>query len=213
MYRHISCILTTCFPLIIAAQVGQIKLPSDSSASSLSASLTGYYYFFQPASENTLTLIGYLDYHHLHLEPRYNYEALHSGSVFAGWRFETGKDLQFAATPMLGVIFGSLQGFAPGLELELSFRSFDFYSESEWVIDKYSGEGNYFYTWSELGYSPFESFRTGISAQRTRLYETGLDFQRGIFAEYSFWKLTAGLHYYNPFTSDYFFIASLNFEW
>jgi hypothetical protein len=48
--------------------------------------------------------------------------------------------------------------------------------------------------------------------QRTRLYETGLDLQRGIFAEYSFWKLTAGFHYYNPFTTDYFFIASLNFE-
>jgi hypothetical protein len=61
-------------------------------------------------------------------------------------------------------------------------------------------------------YSPFEKFRTGISAQRTRIYETGLDFQRGIFAEYSLWKLTAGIHYFNPFTTDYFFIGSLNFE-
>jgi hypothetical protein len=195
------------------AQVGQIKQPADSSESVFSASITGYYYFFPDASENTLTLIGYLDYHHIHLEPRYNYEALHSGSVFAGWRFETGKELSFAATPMVGVIFGSIQGFAPGLELELSYKSFDFYSESEWVIDNAGSQYNYFYTWTELGYSPFESFRTGISAQRTRLYQTNLDLQRGIFAEYSFWKLTAGLHYYNPFTPDYFFIASLSFEW
>ena len=114
---------------------------------------------------------------------------------------------------MMGVIFGSLQGFAPALELELSYKSFDFYSESEWVIDRAGGQYNYLYTWSELGYSPFESFRAGISAQRTRLYETGLDLQKGFFAEYSFWKLTVGLHYYNPFSTDYFFIASLNFEW
>lgn len=195
------------------AQVGQIKMPTDSSASPFTASATGYYYFFQAAEENTLTLIGYLDYHQLHVEPRYNYEALHSGSVFAGWRFETGNKLKLAATPMMGVIFGSLQGFAPALELELSYKSFDFYSESEWVIDRAGGQYNYLYTWSELGYSPFESFRAGISAQRTRLYETGLDLQKGFFAEYSFWKLTVGMHYYNPFSADYFFIASLNFEW
>ncbi|HET7001947.1 MAG TPA: hypothetical protein VFI33_11580, partial [Puia sp.] len=120
--------------------------------------------------------------------------------------------VSLAATPMVGIVFGNLKGFAPGFELELSYKKFDFYTEAEYVIDQAGSEFNYFYMWTELGYSPVEKFRTGISIQRTRLYETGLDTQRGIFAEYSFWKLTAGLHYFNPFTTDYFFIASLNFE-
>jgi hypothetical protein len=212
MYKSIGLFLFAGFPFMATAQIGQYKSPVDTSASSLSVSATGYYYFFQGSSNNTLTLIGYLDYKSLHLEPRYNYEGQNTGSVFAGWKFEAEGNVSFAATPMIGIVFGSLKGFAPGLELELSFKKFDFYTESEYVIDQAGSEFNFFYTWTELGYSPVEKFRTGISIQRTRLYETGVDIQRGIFAEYSFWKMTAGLHYFNPFTADYFFIASLNFE-
>ena len=95
---------------------------------------------------------------------------------------------------MIGVVFGNLKGFAPALELELSYKAFDFYTENEYVIDHAGGMYNFFYTWNELGFSPVERFI------------------RGIFAEYSFWKLTAGVHYFNPFSKEYFFIASLNFE-
>jgi hypothetical protein len=73
------------------------------------------------------------------MEARYNYEALHTTSVFAGWRLEAGEKLQFAATPMLGFLFGQTTGIAPGLELELSYKALDFYSETEWVAD-FSGE-------------------------------------------------------------------------
>jgi hypothetical protein len=194
------------------AQVGQITTPADSVSSPLSVSASGYYYFFPETDNNTLTLIGYLDYKSVHLEPRYNYEGQNTGSVFAGWKFESEGKINLAVTPMIGVVFGSLKGFAPALELELSYKAFDFYTENEYVIDQAGGMYNFFYAWTELGFSPAEKFRTGISVQRTRLYETGLDIQRGIFAEYSFWKLTAGVHYFNPFSKEYFFIASLNFE-
>jgi hypothetical protein len=212
MYKLIVFFLLAGFPFMTTAQVGQIKSPVDSSASPLAVSATGYYYFFPGSSNNTLTLIGYIDYKSLHLEPRYNYEGQNTGSVFAGWKFEAEGKFSLAVTPMMGIVFGNLKGFAPAFELELSYKAFDFYTENEYVVDQAGSEFNYFYTWTELGYSPFEKFRTGISAQRTRLYETGLDIQRGFFAEYSFWKLTAGIHYFNPFTTDYFFIGSLNFE-
>jgi hypothetical protein len=211
MYIKIVVFFLAGFPLISSAQIGLIKPPVDSSAIPLSVAATGYYYLFQGSSNNTLTLIGYLDYKSLHVEPRYNYEGQNTGSVFAGWKFEAEGKVRFAATPMMGIVFGSLKGFAPGLELELSYKAFDFYTESEYVIDQAGSQFNFFYTWTELGYSPVHQFRTGISVQRTRLYETGLDIQRGIFAEYSFWKLTAGLHYFDPFSTDYFFITSLNF--
>jgi len=204
--------LLACFPFLLSAQIGEVKLPTDSANSPLSVSATGYYYFFSGSENNTLTLIGYLDYNSLHLEPRYNYEGQNTGSVFAGWKFSMEGKISFTATPMFGIVFGSLQGVAPGLELELSYKAFDFYTENEYVVDHAGSQYNYFYTWTELGFSPVERLRTGISAQRTRLYETGLDIQRGIFAEYSFWKMTAGLHYFNPFTSEYFFITSLNIE-
>ena len=212
MYKISTICLLIFSPFWVDGQIGQIKLPADSTAEPLSISATGYYYFFSGTENNTLTLIGYLDYKSLHLEPRYNYEAQNSGSVFAGWKFSTEGKINFMATPMVGLVFGSLQGLAPALELEFSYHTLDLYTENEYVIDFAGSQNNYFYTWTELGFSPIENFRTGISAQRTRLYQTGLSIQRGIFAEYSFWKLTAGLHYFNPFTSEYFFIASLNIE-
>lgn len=199
-------------PGITAAQVGQITARADSSSAPLSVSATGYYYFFPETDNNTLTLIGYLEYKSVHLEPRYNYEGQHTGSVFAGWKFGSEGNINWAVTPMIGIVFGNLKGFAPALELELSYKAFDFYTENEYVIDQAGSQYNFFYTWTELGFSPTKKFRTGISIQRTLLYETGLEIQRGIFTEYSFWKLTAGVHYFNPFSGKYFFIASLNFE-
>jgi hypothetical protein len=38
----------------------------------------------------------------LHLEARYNYEALETGSVWAGYDFNAGKKLVLDLTPMVG---------------------------------------------------------------------------------------------------------------
>ncbi|MDI3320935.1 hypothetical protein [Pinibacter soli] len=183
--------------------------PVDSTQAKWTFSASGYYYFI-PEEKNTGTLIGYADHKSLHLEARYNYEDLKTVSAFAGWRFETGEKFQFAATPMVGLAAGNSNGLIPALELEASYKIFDLYSESEYLIDFADKGNNFFYVWSELAVTPINSLRTGISIQRTRLYQTSLDTQRGIFAEYSFWKLTAGVYYFNPFSIDNFVIASLS---
>ncbi|MDH7459802.1 hypothetical protein QEG73_00890 [Chitinophagaceae bacterium 26-R-25] len=185
--------------------------PVDSTQGKWIFSASGYYYFL-PEEQNTGTLIGYADHKSLHLEARYNYEDLKTVSAFAGWRFETGKEFQFAVTPMVGFAAGNTDGFIPALELEASYKIFDLYSESEYLIGFTGKDNNFFYVWSELGVTPIKSLRTGISIQRTRLYQTNLETQRGIFAEYSFWKLTAGAYYFNPFSADNFVIASLSIE-
>lgn len=177
---------------------------------SFSATLFGY---FIPADRNLLSPIAYADHRSgLHLEGRYNYEDLKTASLFAGWRFELGKKVQLALTPIVGFAFGNTNGFIPGLEFEASWSILDFYSETEYVLDFAGSENNYLYTWGELGVTPFSSFRTGISYQRTILYHTGLDLQRGIFASYSFWKLTASAYYFNPFIPENFLIISLGIE-
>ena len=170
------------------------------------------YHYILPGEKNTTTLLGYADHKALHLEARYNYEDLKTGSVFGGYMFETGNKLVFTATPMIGFVFGNTNGMAPGLETSLAWKKLDFYSESEYVIDFDGKENNFFYTWTELAITPFTNFRTGISANRTRLYQSDLDVQKGIFIQYSFWKLTAGVHYFNPFSSDEFVIATLGIE-
>ncbi len=56
----------------------------------------------------------------LHLEARYNYENLRTGSLWFGRNFSVGKNLVFAITPMIGGVFGRTNGIAPGCEASLT---------------------------------------------------------------------------------------------
>ena len=51
----------------------------------------------------------------LHLEARYNYEAIKTGSLWLGYNFSVGKKLALEAAPMLGGVFGDITGIAPGI--------------------------------------------------------------------------------------------------
>lgn len=177
------------------------KVTSLSTSGSWSFEADAFYYIM-PNEKNTTTLIGYADLNELHLEARYNYEDEKTVSLFGGYNFETGKKLILDVTPMLGFAAGNTKGIIPALEINLTWRKLDYYSESEFVIDFEGKENNYFYTWAELGITPFDNFRTGISATRTLLYQTDFDFQRGVFIQYSFWELKTVVYYFNPFTED-----------
>src|SRR5262245_20146975 len=50
----------------------------------------------------------------LHLEARYNYESIRTGSLWAGYNFSAGKNLALNITPMIGGVFGRIAGIAPG---------------------------------------------------------------------------------------------------
>jgi hypothetical protein len=183
----------------------------DSLRKPWSFSTTGYYYFV-PDDENTFTLIGYADYRNLHFEARFNYEDENTGSVFGGYRFEIGNKIQFGITPMAGVVFGNTNGIAPGLELDITYKKFDYYSETEYVIDFSGKENNFLFIWGELAFSPLPALRTGIAWQKTHLYQTEFTVQRGLFAEYTFRKFGLGVFCFNPFTSDIIFSTSLTVD-
>jgi hypothetical protein len=170
------------------------------------------YQYILPNEKNTTSLISTMDNSAWHIEARYNYEDEKTGSVFGGYHFKTGNKLVLDFTPMFGFVLGNTNGVAPGLETNLTWKNFDFYAESEYVFDFDGKENNFFYNWSELGITPVDKLRTGISVNRTRLFQTDLEFQKGIFAQYSFWKLTAGAFYFNPFSTDYYLMATLGIE-
>ena len=58
----------------------------------------------------------------LHLEARYNYEDLDTGSVWAGYNLKGGGDLAWELTPMVGGIFGATRGVAPGYRGSLGWK-------------------------------------------------------------------------------------------
>ena len=116
----------------------------------------------------------------LHLEARYNYENLDTGSIWLGYNFGGGEKVEWEFTPMLGGVFGETAGLAPGFKLSLSCGKFEFSSEGEFVFDLRDDEGSFLYFWSELSYAPVDSFRFGLVGQRTRAYQSDVDIQRGL---------------------------------
>ena len=119
-----------------SAQEGLGKPPpsSHTKASGWDFSATGYYYALDDQNDY-LSAIATADREALHLEARYNYEALDSGSLFAGWNFSGGDALTWEMTPILGAVFGAKQGIAPGFEASVAYGIVDFYIEAEYVHD------------------------------------------------------------------------------
>ena len=62
----------------------------------------------------------------LHLEARYNYENINTFSAWFGYNISGGNKFQYTITPMIGGLFGDIQGISPGLELDFDFLGFNF---------------------------------------------------------------------------------------
>ncbi|HEX5168924.1 MAG TPA: hypothetical protein VFW11_07105 [Cyclobacteriaceae bacterium] len=148
------------------------------------------------------------DKNKLHLEARYNYEDLETFSAWVGYNLNGGNAFEYAFTPMVGGVAGLANGIATGLEMTLGYKGFELYSESEYMFD-FELE-NFFYNWSDFTYLPNDWLWFGISGQRTRVYQTELEIQRGLLigAGVKQWELTSYL--YNIGTDDTFFLLTLS---
>ncbi len=174
------------------AQIDYAAHPRDSGSWKFSGDLN--LYFFQ---DNMIALpVIRADKDKLHLEARYNYEDLNTISVWAGFNFSGGKKIEYTLTPMVAAVMGNSRGIAPGLEMTFIRNKLELYSESEYLFSADSPEFNYAYSWTDLAYSLEDWLWVGISAQRTRLYKTNLDLQRGLLigAARKQWEVTAYLY-------------------
>jgi hypothetical protein len=142
------------------------------------------------------------DHKWLHLEARYNYENLHTGSLWAGYNFTWGKTVELAVTPMFGAVFGRTNGFAPGCEASLTYKKLELSIANEYVVVPEDRASNFYYSWPQLTYSPTSWLRVGGVAQHTKAYHTSVDVQRGFFVGFNHkqWEVTT--YVFNPGIAD-----------
>ena len=134
----------------------------------------------------------------LHLETRYNYENLRTGSLWVGYNFSAGKKLVFDITPMVGGVFGRTTGIAPGCEASLTYKKVELSVSNEYVFDTASKSGNFYYSWPQLTYSPLKWLQVGAVAQHTRAYQTNVDVQRGFLVGVSFKSMEFTTYIFDP---------------
>jgi hypothetical protein len=177
-----------------------------------SCSLSVYTYVV-PDSRDYVQPTVTADHGWLHLEARYNYESLNTGSAWLGYNFSVGDKLAFEFTPMIGGVFGETTGIAPGYKSSLSCWKLALSTEGEYLIDTGRPSDRFFYTWTELTLAPVEWLRLGGAVQRTKLYQTDLDIQRGFLLGFSFKRVDVTGYIFNPFksTPTYVIAVALHF--
>jgi len=191
----LASILALASAHVSAQESGQAATVSEAPGWEFEASVYGY---FPPDDVHYGQPTIAADRGALHLEGRYNYEGLRTGSVWIGCNLGAGEALRLDVTLMAGGVFGNTRGFAPGYKLTLSYGKFELYSEGEYVIDMRDVDGDFFYNWAQLGYSPLDWLTVGLASQRTRVYETGLDVQRGLFVGVTYKSVSLTTYVFNP---------------
>jgi len=170
------------------------------------------YTYFVPHSQVYINPNFTADHRRLHLEARYNYEAKETASLWVGYKLSHGEKLVVEVTPMVGAVFGKLKGIAPGYLASLTYKKFDISSQGEFVIATGDRADSFFYTWTELGYSPVAWFRGGLVIQRTKAYQTPFDIQRGLFAGVTYKKLDFVVYVLNVDKSEKTFVQAIVFN-
>ncbi|MBS0579621.1 MAG: hypothetical protein JSR36_10210 [Proteobacteria bacterium] len=171
------------------------------------------YAYFPPESGDYLQPTLTADRGPLHLEARYNYEDLHTGSTWFGYNVTGGDTLSWEFTPMIGAIFGRLNGVGPGYRGSLQWRTLEFDSEGEYVFDTAESSASYFYNWSELRYRMNERFWAGIVFQHTRVYRSDREIQRGLFAGFSYRRVDFSGYLFNPDDDQRLVVVALSANW
>jgi len=167
---------------------------SASPAWSFSALADG---FVVPNSEFFVSPIFSADHRWLHLEARYNYEDQRTGSLWAGYNFSVGHKVALEVTPMIGGVFGNTNGIAPGYQFSLAYWKLELSSSGEYVFNTDDHNASFLYSWPQVTYTPVDWLHAGFAAQRTKVYNTNLDVQRGPFLGFSHKDLSFTTYVFN----------------
>ena len=188
---------TTATTTAPAEEPATAPAPAEAEEDAWTFSLSAYTYIVPDDREYVQPTVR-IDRGWLHLEGRYNYEDLNTGSIWLGYNWSIGEEVTLDLTPMIGGVFGETNGVAPGCELTLAWNKLELYSELEYVIDTDDSSDSFLYTWSELTWAFTDWLRAGIAIQRTKLYDTDFDIQRGFMIGLTYKALDFTVYVLNP---------------
>jgi hypothetical protein len=205
----LSLLLAISNPLGGSAHSAAEQDPTDEAAWSYSSSVTTY--IAEHDREYASPTIA-ADLNSLHLELRYNYEALKTGSIFAGYNLTFGKKVQFEVMPMIGGVLGDINGVAPGYTISIASGPIEFYTQGEYFFDGRGSEGNFFYNWTELSISPARWIRVGVALDRTKVVNTDIEIRRGPLLGFRYKQFDFTTYWLAPGREASTFVFSANVD-
>ena len=98
---------------------------------------------------------------------------------------------------MFGRVFGNTSAIAPAYKGTVSWWKPSYQAKASTCSTR-GLVGELFYNWSELTLAPVEWWRIGLVAQRTRVYETDREIQRGLLVGFAYRNLDSAIYLFNP---------------
>lgn len=204
---------TTIFILLFVCMIFSVKAQVNDSLISKPWTLNADANFYLIPDNFIFLPVIRADKNHLHLEARYNYEDFNTFSAWGGYNFYGGKKLEYTITPMFGGVVGTSNGIAAGLEVDLAFKKFELWSESEYLYSVDDVAYNFVYNWTDLTYAPKDWFWFGISGQKTRLVETEVEINRGLILGAGFKNFELTGYLYNLGFDQKYFLVTFSYKY
>jgi len=172
-----------------------------------------YAYIMGHETSYVSPVIQYQNSRHWYAEARYNYEDMHTFSLYAGRTFSGDHTISYTITPMLGGMVGKLQGGSLGLTASLNYKKIYCSTQSQYILSARDHTDNFFFSWSEAGYHLLKCLDAGLSLQHTIYSEGNALSQPGVFACYSFRRWSFPVYCFLPAHEPCFFVAGITYEW
>lgn len=145
-------------------------------------------------------------------ELRYNYEDVQTLSLFAGNTFTGGKSFEYTITPMAGFSTGKFTGVSLAANTDAEWKNFYFSSQTQYSFSTKKEVSNFFFSWSELGYSITKHLFAGLAMQYTRQNDFN-DFEPGFVAGLEINNFSFPVYVFSPFRSGSYFVVGVNYQY
>ena len=175
--------------------------------------IENYQYMADRSGVNLVSIIHHQTKRGLYTELRYNYEELHTASVYAGRTLLIGNNKNFSFTPMAGLVMGNYTGGSLAMNTDLEYKSVYFSSQAQYTVNKDDANDNFFYNWAELGYNLLPWLYTGVTVQQTLLRKMKMETAAGFTTGFVRNKWSVPVYFFNPFRDDKYFVIGINYEW
>ncbi len=183
------------------------------------AGIEQYVYSHTPLSEGIVPIIYLQSPGNFYGELRYNYEEAKTISLFAGKSFTGGGNFEYKLTPMAGYSTGRFKGVSLAINAEGEWKNFFISSQTQYSIATMKTDSlmvkknadDFFFSWSETGYGFGEHFFAGLSVQYTRQAGDNI-IEPGLLTGLNFQNLSFPFYVFNPFNSNRYFVAGVNYD-
>jgi hypothetical protein len=130
-----------------------------------------------------------------------------------GKNFSKEGKVNYALTPMLGIVFGKFNGGSIALNLDVEYKKTFVSMQTQYTASSENVTDNFFFNWTEIAYQPLQWFYTGVSTQQTKGYKASFKSEYGVLIGIVIKKITIPVYVFNPLNKNRNFIVGINAEW